>query len=74
MTSESSFIGPRLTKKTLRIVRFVVSKRPVSALVLNLMNRSVEKTFRMAVVSGGRGFRNSAFEGYNRPVSLSNLV
>lgn len=73
LTSVSSRIGPKFTSKTFRIVRFVVSGRPVSAFVLSLTKRSVSKNFRMVIASVDGGFLNSAFEGYRRPVSLPNL-
>lgn len=72
-TSVSSRIGPNRTKKTLRIVRLVVSVLPVSELTETSMSPRVESTLSTNVVSGDGFFSNSAFEGYNRPVCLSNL-
>lgn len=73
-TSEFSFMGPRFTRKTFRIVRFVVSGRPVSASTLSLTKCRAENTLSINVASTEDFFLKTAFDGYRRPVSLSNLA
>jgi len=77
LTSRFSFMGPRRSKNTFKIVRLVVFViTPVLGFIVSSVSPKVDKTRRTKVVNFEGGFLNpssEALDGYRRFVSASNL-